>query len=317
MVRARRRRQTGASKLASYQSSLALRAEVAATVAELRCEATAASFQESVRVPLRLRPRSVVATPEPVAAITRLAMDRTPDVALVFAKTHVIHQAQPSLADICLHAIADQFDCLDEACDDTRAALGMLPPSQLARLSVLATWYKRWTHAAQVTLLGTPTIESLCVGSLSLQAVLPLLSPRSDMAVDDDASWEDATEISVTWHGCPRLRSLELVQCRSLTGAVFEAFPALEHFALVGNSEFDAIDANLLLLLPMSLQTLSVLGCPWLTTDKVLAFMRQRQSLLKGAHLTCVRLLECHRVDSQVVHRLWRQHLPTVQLVLD
>ncbi|OQS03375.1 hypothetical protein THRCLA_21182 [Thraustotheca clavata] len=315
MAKARRKKQTRQPKIVSYQLNLQLQADVAAAVSQIRLEASHQTQRESVRIPLRLHPRSIVSTP-PISLPA--PKDHIPDISLLFAKTHYIHLANPTLADLCLHEIAKVFDCLDDTCEDTKHSLQLLSIDQLSRLSILVTWYRRWTSADQLSLLCNPSLEELCISSLSIPDTLPHIIPVSTTAISLEKevaeSWEEASEIEVHSTGCARLLKLELVACRNISSNLLRALPALEMFTLMGNSDFDNVDNDLLLHLPLKLRVLWLIGCPWFTNDKILSFAQQRHSTLGRVHLCEVRIVECHHISCTMIETLWHQYLPNVLL---
>ncbi|KAF0720060.1 Aste57867_592 [Aphanomyces stellatus] len=308
------------SKLERYKANLSWKYEVSSAIADIRASSTNGETEERVRMPLRLLPRSSVQVaavpPRTPVGFQTLSSDA---VRKIFAQEHDILAKSSTLVDGCLHVVAQHLDCypIDQ---DTLDVMHVLDTRTLHRLSVLSSYYRTMTPE-NAAFLCTPSTDALCLGHLNVDAVVDLVVPEHGDHNDNGSgaldTWEDLDAHDelpmVHWSGCPSLRHLELVQCHEISSSFIGAFPGLESLILIGCSDFDAVDyATLLLHLPRSLVSLSLIACTWLTNDMLLGLIRHHMHD-NASRLRDVRVWCCCRVALSV-EQAWATHLPHARL---
>ncbi|CAK4073360.1 unnamed protein product, partial [Aphanomyces euteiches] len=293
-----------------YKSNLSLQYEVSSAISDIRYERrqnASESRPTPVRIPLRLLPRGssvAVSNPPPKVANTL----STEEIRKLFAQEHRINTKPSTLIERCLRTLAqhlDRYPITDEVLD----AMHYLHPENLHRLSILSTWYGTSTPETTI-FFCTPWSESLCLGQLNVDAIVDYVAPRVYGNEDTADSWEEITDITSEWSGCPLLGHLELYQCHQISIAFLSECSSLTSLSLFGCSDFDAVDANLLQHLPPPLKSLSLIACTWLTNGMLLTLLRHQ--VKNSGRLRHLRVWACCRVALDVVHE-WEVELPRVQ----
>ncbi|ETW08091.1 hypothetical protein H310_02453 [Aphanomyces invadans] len=310
-------------KLERFKDQLAWKDEISSALADIHKEQCRAAPAASTHLQLHRRPLQLLPRSTPSEAVTAKHSGSVclsnEEIRHIFAAEHrnVLMFKPSTLVDRCLHVIAKYFDRYPADDDYVVEAMhhGMSPDLH-HRLSILSTWYETMT-ADNAAFVCIPTTQSLCLGQLNVDAfVLPLITPqvstaRADSVSSDAESWEDLPDILMTWTGCPHLEELELVACYEISIACLEECTNLTKLSLVDCSAFNAVDTDLLMHLPRRLQSLSLVGCTWLSNKMLMALLRVASATMLS--LRYVRVWGCCRV-SLVVEQAWAADLPQVHL---
>ncbi|KAF0692401.1 Aste57867_16519 [Aphanomyces stellatus] len=319
------------SKMARYEAERAIERDVArataASAPQLRQRSVAQIMQMSrLRLEQRRLPTATTTATAQTSREATTAIPSTRAIQKFLDRTHSLRlpsTTPATLRERCLHVLAQHLDAYDASGGVIQEAMQWLESTSILRLSRLSVFYGTMTdeNAAYVC---TPSPEALCLGRVNVEAVLPSMTPQAKpISVNDDDEngdatecWEDLVEDSTAgmhWSGCPNLRHLELVQCHQISPAFLAEFQHLTSLSLVGCSDLDAVDANLLLHLPPRLESLSIIACNWLTLDMLQALVSQLDRLGSPQQLTCLRVWGCGSIPVSA-QQTWTELAPHIQI---